>query len=745
MTKHKNSNQVSSTAEPTHKTIYKIALLSSALALTTLLTPVSGWAATTNESTTIPPDRSETDAEQMLAPITVEASGESSTDPVEGFVAVESSSATKTDTPLLETPQAISVITSDRLEIQDADTFSEALRYTPGIQSEPFGFEPRFTFLRIRGFDATTTGLYRDGLQLRNPNFAGAFSLEPYGAERIEVPRGPASVLYGQGSPGGLVNFVSKRPTTKPLREVELEISNFDRYEAKFDFSGPLDEAGVFSYRLTGLARDGETQVDFIEDDRLFIAPALTVRFSDATKLTLLSEYKTDNTRSSQALPADGTLRSNPNGRIPSDRFTGEPDVDRYERSDYSVAYLFEHNVNDAISLRQNARYYNNELDDISVFSSGFQADQRTLDRGFFASFGELDGFTLDNHAQFEFITGAFRHDLLVGVDYQTLRAESLQSFGAAPSIDIFDPDYGAPVPDAPVFNDTVTTQDQVGLYAQNQVDLTDKLILTLGGRYDWADNEADNRLTGITTRQDDEEFSGRAGLIYISDAGWAPYASYSESFLPAIGTDANGDAFEPETGTQYEVGVKYQPIRSNSFVTLSLFDLTRENFTQTDPATFLQVQTGEVRSRGVELEGVASLDSGLNLTAAYTYLDVEITESTDPAEVGETPVQTPEHFGSVFADYTVRDGDLAGFGFGGGARYLGSSYGNVPNSVESPSNVLVDAVTHYDWQRYRFALNVKNLFNKDYVASCFARGATDFCTIGQARIVTGSIAFKWQ
>lgn len=687
----------------------------------------------------------EQDSQQQLAPITVEGEAATADGPVGGYVPVRSASGTKTDTPLIETPQSVSVISRERLEAQDADSFSEALRYTPGIQSEPFGFEPRFTFLRIRGFDATTTGLYRDGLQLRNPNFAGAFSLEPYGAERIEVPRGPASVLYGQGSPGGLVNFISKRPTREPLGEVELSVGSFDNYEAKFDFSGPLNDDASISYRLTGLARDGETQVDFIEDDRLFIAPALTVAFSDATSLMLLGEYKTDNTRSSQALPADGTLRGNPNGRIPSDRFTGEPDVDRYERDDYSLAYIFEHAAGESLTFRQKARYYANDLDDVSVFSSGLQADQRTLDRSFFASFGELDGFTLDNQLQLAFATAAIWHKLLVGVDYQTITADSVQRFGPAPSIDIFDPQYGANVPNAPVFNDTETMQDQVGVYAQDQINLTDNFILSLGGRYDWADNEADNRLTGTTTGQDDNEFSGRAGILYLSDAGWSPYASYSESFLPAIGTDANGDAFEPETGTQYEVGVKYQPVSSNSFITLALFDLTRENFTQTDPATFLQVQTGEVRSRGLEVEAVAGLDSGWNIVAAYTYLDAEITESATPGEVGETPVQTPEHFGSVFADYRVTDGDWRGLGFGGGLRYLGSNFGDVPNTVSAPSNLLLDAFLSYDWLQYRFAVNVDNVFNKDYVASCFVRGTTDFCTIGQARTLTASVRYAWE
>jgi iron complex outermembrane receptor protein len=329
----------------------------------------------------------------QVEPITVEEPQpvESAYGPVIGYRATRSATATKTDTPLIETPQSISVITRDRLEAQDVKTLAEALRYTAGVQGEPFGFDPRFTTLRIRGFDASDTGLYRDGLQLRNPGFAVSFNLEPYGVERIEVLKGPASILYGAGSPGGLVNLVSKRPTQVPFRVVEFAAGSFDRLQGQFDLSGPVDEAGVFSYRLTGLARDSDTQVDFIENNRLFIAPAFTWRPSDNTTLTLLTHYQGDETRASQAIPAEGTRFPNPHGRIPTHRFTGEPDVDKYERTEFSLAYLWEHRASDALTLRQNARYYANDLDHVTIFSSMLRADQRTLDRLVFVSDGELE------------------------------------------------------------------------------------------------------------------------------------------------------------------------------------------------------------------------------------------------------------------------------------------------------------------------------------------------------------------
>lgn len=682
---------------------------------------------------------------QTLPAVTVVsgAEAETATGPVDGYVAKRSATATKTDTPLAETPQSISVITQERLEDQNVTDLGEALRYTPGIQGEPFGVEPRFTFLRIRGFDASTSGLFRDGLKLSNPGFALSYGLEPYGAERIEVLRGPASVLYGQASPGGLVNFVTKRPTLEPLREVGIELGNFDRKQTTFDFGGAVDEDGKLSYRLTGLVRDSDTQLDFVEDERTYIAPALTLRPSEDTTWTVLTHYQNDDTRSSQALPANGTLFRNPNGRIPLDRFTGEPGIDRYEREEYSVTSLFEHRFNDAVTFRQNARYYKTDLDDVSVFSSAVEADQRTVNRGFFGNFSELDSFTIDNQLQYQFSAGAFRHTVLGGLDYQHIDADSRQFFGAAPSIDIFNPVYGAAVTEPPPFKDDNITQRQIGVYLQDQINY-ERWALTLAGRYDDAKSETDSRLFNTGTEQSDHAFTGRAGLLYKFDNGFAPYVSYAESFLPALGTDASGKAFDPETGKQYEAGVKYQAPSSRSFLAVSLFELTREDYLQTDPATFFQVQNGEARSRGVEFEGLANLTTGLDLIFSYTYTDVEIIESTVAAEEGQRPSQTPEHFASLWADYTLQDGPLRGLGIGGGMRYLGSTFGDDLNTVKVPNVTLFDAAIHYDWEQLRLAVNALNVFDRDYVASAFVRGTDAFAVAGQERTLRATLTYRW-
>ena len=678
---------------------------------------------------------------QQLGPITVEARSESAIGPVDGYVANRSLTGTKTNTPLIETPQSISIITRDQLDDRDADTINEALRYTPGFQGEVFGNDSRVDFLRYRGFDEAGTGVFLDGLQLRSSAFA-EFRPELYGAQRVEVLRGPASVLYGQSGAGGLVNLVTKRPTFEPFGEVELEAGSFDHFEGKADIGGPLAGLETLAFRLTGLFRDSDTQVDFVDDNRKFIAPALTFRPREDTTLTILGRYQDDRTGSTnQFLPAEGTLDSNPNGTIPDRRFIGEPGFDGFDRTAYGIGYLLEHEVSTIWTFRQNARYDALEVDSKSVFGGGLQADQRTLNRFAFVANGDTDQFTVDTQAQADFVTGGAAHTLLLGVDYQRYEVDDFQRFGAAPSLDIFSPVYGAAFARPPVSTDANTVQDQVGLYAQEQLKIFEDLVVTVGGRHDFVFSEREDRLADTKSDQDDSEFSWRAGLVYLFDVGLAPYANYSRSFLPIVGTDGNGDAFEPETGTQYEVGVKYQPPGFNSSVTLAAFHITRENVRTPDPNNPLnQVQTGEVRSQGIEVEGTASFDFGLDLTAAYTFQDVEITES-NAGDEGNRPTLIPEHLASLWADYGVQTGPLAGLGIGGGVRYKGSTFGDAANSFKVDDFILVDAAIRYDWRDFTFALRADNLLDNRHVAGCSSGNA---CFYGTEQTIVASVRYRW-
>lgn len=713
--------------------------------------PLSAWAESEAEAAspidtangkTAPAPASNTATALPAVTVTAQPATEDS----QSYVANRSSAASKTDTPLLETPQSISVVTNAQMEAQNVSTMAEALRYTPGVQSETFGFEPRTTFIKMRGFDVTENGLYRDGLKLINPGFSIGYSLEPYGAERVEVPRGPASVLYGQASPGGMVNYVSKRPTFDPFREIKFEAGSFGRLQGELDLSGAVDTEKTLAYRVTGLVRGSDTQVDFVPDDRVYVAPALTWKPSDATTLTLLTHYQKDRTKPSQRLPAAGTLYANPNGNIPINRFTGEPDVDGYVREEFAVGYLLEHRLNDWLTLRQNTRYYDNQVDDRTIYPTYLMADQRTVGRALYESFGKVRGFNLDNQAQFHFATGMLEHTLLAGLDFQHVDSSSLQTWGAAPSLDLFNPVYGAAVAAAPVFKNDVMRQSQIGLYLQDQIKLAEHWRITLGGRYDRAESETKSRLSNTTASQSNNETTGRAALSYVADNGLVPYFSYAQSFLPTMGVDGSGKPFQPETGEQYEFGIKYQPKNSKSSVTLAYFDLTRQNYLTTDPTTYLNVQRGEAHSKGVELEGIAGFDNGLSLTAGYTYTNARLTKSPNPVEVGERLEYAPEHKATLWADYTVPTGPAKGWGIGGGTRYLGRSVGNsflAKNDIEIPGVVLFDASVHYTWKQLQFAVNLQNAFDKEYVATAFTSGG-EFTTFGPRRVVTGSVKYSF-
>tara|TARA_B100002049_G_scaffold25548_1_gene16954 strand:+ start:1669 stop:3909 length:2241 start_codon:yes stop_codon:yes gene_type:complete len=725
-------------------------VLSTTLGVSGLGLASAAWAQSVNGNK----EQGDAQGSLSLGTVEVESTVPNIYAPVDGYNVKRERSATKTDTPLSKTAQTVSVITNDQIQDRQADSLANVLEYgSAGVSGSPFGFEPRYTFLRIRGFDVSDNALYRDGLKLIAPPVVGGsgtavtYNYEPYGAERIVVPKGPASTLYGQAAPGGLVNYVSKRPTFEKRGEVGVEYGSHDHVQGEFDVSGPVGDSDKVAYRLVGLARDADTAIDYVQNDRVYIAPSMTWAPTDATELTLLASYQKDETKSSQAYPARGTLVDSDNGEIPRSRFTGEPGLDRYDRTTYMLGYEFEHAFDDHLTFRQNARYTDIQVDDISVYASDFDGD-RTVSRSNYNNLGELDSLVVDNQFQIDFDSGErLEHVVIAGIDYQHANLKSFQSFQAASPLDIYDPQYGTE-PDieaAGAFADQTGTQNQIGFYLQDEVTFDERWVATLGGRYDRASRSTNDNLTGTTTTQDDNEFTWRGSLLYAADNGLSPYFAYSEGFLPSLGSDANGNAYEPETSTQYEVGVKYMPENASYGVTVALFDLTRENYLTTNP-NFVTEQVGEAQSQGVEVEAVASLTEGLDVTASYAYVDAEITQSASGNE-GNRPQLSPEHQASVWADYTIQKGALADLGFGAGVRYKDSIFGDNANSSEVPDVTLFDAAVHYDWNSYEFAVNARNLFDKKYVGASYARGTDDppfFATYGESRSIIGSVKYRW-
>lgn len=717
------------------RTRFKTALLGSvAILCTSLPTQLLAQQAT-----------DETNEEIVVDPLLIEAERqETATSPVKGYVAGQSATATKTDTPIAETPQSISVIGTTEIEARQAQSVSETLNYTAGIQPDKFGYDKRLDWFNIRGFDETQNGLYRDGLQQRSYSFV-SWQQETYGLERIELMRGPTSVLYGQNAPGGLINTVSKRPRADMENEIELQTGSHNRKQGSFDIGGKIVEDGSVLFRATGLLRDSDTQVNYVEDDRVYFAPSLTWEGED-TSLTLLSYYQEDNTGGANSwLPANGTFRDAINGAIPTDFFTGEPGYDHYDRTQYAIGYEFSHNFTDSLMFRQNARYSYVEVDYDSLYGNGWEDEAAgTLSRGVQETDQEGDSFAIDNQLQARFETSGIRHTMLGGLDYQRYVFDRFLRYGTIDSINVYNPSYGSRPTSYFTPTDEKLTAEQVGVYLQDQIEFDEHWVLTLGGRHDWADESTLNQQNGTESSRNDSAFTGRTGLAYKTDFGLTPYVSYSESFNPVSGSDRFGNSFDPEEGVQYEVGAKYEPEGFDGLFTVALFDITRENVLTNDPSggAFDNIQEGEQQSRGLEIEGLFEPIEGLTTKFAYTYQNVEITETNTASEKGNTPSGIPEHTASAWADYTLNSGPLSGLGVNGGVRYLGSTFATDANNVKVPSTTLFDAGIHYDLDAYRFALNATNLTDERYVTSC--ADSTNWCYYGQGRTILASVKYRW-
>lgn len=587
--------------------------------------------------------------------------------------------------------------------------------------------------------------------------------------------RGPVSVLYGKSSPGGLLNMVSKRPTTEPLKEIQFKAGTDSLFQTGFDFSDALDDDGVYSYRLTGIARSANAQQKGAEEQRYAIAPAFTWRPDDKTNFTFLSYFQNEpETGYYGWLPKEGTVEPLPNGkRLPTDFNEGAKN-NTYSRNEKMVGYSFDHEFNDTFTVRQNLRFAQNKVSQKSVYGYGMCSDplytkdddalkaspclsipqsewNHTLTRQYVIDNEKLENFSVDTQLQSKFATGSVEHTLLTGVDFMRMRNDIDSWFGYAGSVapsDIYnldrsDFDFGAhPDPSGPYR--VLLKQKQTGLYVQDQAQW-DKVLVTLGGRYDWAEQSSFNRDYGNKSDRDDKQFTWRGGVNYLFDNGVTPYFSYSESFEPASLTDANGDLFAPSKGKQYEVGVKYVPEDRPIVLTGALYQLTKTNNLMADPNNpNFSIEGGEIRARGVELEAKAALSASVNVVGSYTYTDAEYT--TDTTYKGNTPAQVPKHMASLWADYTFFDGPLSGLTLGTGGRYTGSSYGDPANSFKVGSYTVVDALVRYDLARVgmagsNVALHVNNLFDREYVASCFN---TYGCFWGAERQVVATATFRF-
>jgi len=694
-----------------------------------------------------------------LPDVTVTASeraAETAWGPTTGYLANRTATGTKTDTPLLETPRSISVATREQMQDRKVQNLDDAVRYMPGVIASSYGSDSRADWMKIRGFEPIQM---LDGLPLPKGSYTMP-KLETWNLERVAILRGPASSVYGQTPPGGLVDAVSRRPQAESSHEVQVQVGNYQHKQISFDSTGKIDDEGRFLYRFSGVGRDSGTTIEHIDDQRFNLAPSLTWNIADDTRLTLLGQFNRDDTGgTSQFLPLQGTKLGTPAGKIDYNKNLGDPDWEFYDKTFYALGYAFEHRLNDIWQFNQNLRYSKLELDNQIITAGGWAsavADDGTVARGANVYDENISHFAVDNNFQADFRTGALTHTLLLGVDYLRVNTDYRWLYGSAPSSNIIHPIYGQDFSGVTytAFQDYNQKRRNTGLYLQDQMAL-DAWRLTLGGRWDRLDTDSVfHSANDAKDSRHDRQFSGNAALSYVFDSGFTPYVSYAESFQAEAGGNG-GAAFKPSTGKQYELGLKYQPPGSDMLFTAAVYDLKRQNIVTTNIAGATE-PVSEVEVRGLELEATGNLTDNLKLTASYTYANSKMTKVGDPRDQNRPLPLTPEHQASIWADYDWNQGVLAGVGVGFGARFVGSTdnvaVGNMgfvrdASDGHSSAYTVYDAAVRYDLGQLdaslrgaSVSLNANNLFDKEYLATCDGF----YCYAGDPRRVTASLDYKW-
>lgn len=668
-------------------------------------------------------------------PIELLVTGEQNQD----YLVPSASTATRTDTPIIDIPQSIQVIPQQVLKDQQITRIDDALRNVTGVIGSTNSFIG--SQITIRGFSTNALPILRDGFREYDN-----FSLqEPSNLERIEVLKGPASVQYGQVDPGGVINLVTKQPLSEPFYEVQTQFGSYGLIRPSFDISGPLTSDKKLLYRLNGVYQREDGFRDFnTETERFFIAPTLTWNISDRTKLNFSLEYL-DSTR-----PFDTGIIAIGNGigNVPYDRIFNEPD-DFVQTNSLNIGYNLEHRFSDNWTLRNAFRYVHQDL--FTQATLPFFLDETTGNlNGIYAQREyKSDDYSLQTNIVGKFATGSIKHTLLAGVDFNNNNFGDLTfyDFNTPTSLNVFNPIYGvvsrpnfATSSPASQYN-TYTTR--WGIYLQDQIAFGDQFILVGGLRYDSVDYEYRSPIASDFDKYDDA-YSPVVGLIYKPAKEVSVYASYSQSFVPTFSQDANGGYLEPETGEGYEVGIKAELLQGNVLATLAYFDITKQNVATPDPLILgASVATGEQRSRGIEFNVTGKILPGWNIIAGYAYTDAEITEDNS-ISVGNRLPGTPKHSAGLWTTYQIQAGDLQGLGFGIGFNYVGKRFGDLQNSFEVDSYFLTNTAIFYQRDNWRLGLNFNNLFDINYISSAATFSRIRGIEAGQPFTVIGSVSVEF-
>lgn len=647
---------------------------------------------------------------------------------------VVTDTALKVEAPLVETPRPASVVEREELDERNVQSLDETFRYRAGVLSGMYGADNDTDWFKVRGFDQST---YQDGLRIYREGYY-QWLPEPYGIERVELLKGPASILYGEAPPGGVINVISKRPTDEPQGQIQVQAGNREHRQVAFDNSGELaDDA---RYRIVSLYKYREGDINKTENERYYVAPSFEFDIGEKTLLTILASFQKDDAIPTNSFKTKyGTVEDTPYGKIAPKTNLGEPGYDQNNREQAAIGYELRHEFNETWTFEQKARYNRLDLDLRSSYAF-FMVDGRHVDRGIVYRNGCTRSWAIDNHLIGNFYTDRTENTLLIGVDYQNLGTNGkelplMNEYPFGQPLDVFDPVYGnyAPVDPSLLITRDIDKQ-QTGVYLQDQLRIDDRWILLGSVRYDHSKTDNLDVTNDELKQANDDEVTWSGGMMYLAENGISPYLSYSESFEPQTQTDEDGRLYDPITGKQYEAGVKYAPRGLDGYVTAAVFDITQKNSLVTPPSGGIQVQAGEQQSRGFELEGIAYLTPQLQMTAAYTYTD---SETKDKANETESRVPLiPRHMASAWLDYAFES--LApGLKIGGGARYVGESK---DGATVVDSYTVFDFMAGYDInEHWSTQLNVNNVTDKEYIASC-----NFWCYYGESRSIIGSISYNW-
>jgi iron complex outermembrane recepter protein len=635
------------------------------------------------------------------------------------YLIPKASTGLRTDAPILDTPQAIQVIPEKVIEDQQVIRLDEALRNTSGVTFGGTNLGRRLEF-SIRGFDEAP--ILRDGFR----QFGADVIAETANLDRIEVLKGPASVLYGEIEPGGLINLVTKKPSAKPFFDIETQFGNRGLVRPQIDFSAPLTEDGDLLYRLNALYQGGDPIEDVDTDiERYYIAPVVTWKIGKQTDLTFNLEYLDEKRSPTFGLPAIG----NEIADVPFDRITNEPD-DISEEKFLSFGYDFEHRFDKNWKLRNAFRY--TKQNSLLEVAYPFEIDEETatVTRFWAAQPQNSKSISLQTNAVGKVATGSIEHELLFGVDLNSSEDNFNDRIRLDTSnpleLNIFDPVYKtAARPDfsqLPLISDRETETSRLGVFLQDRISFSDNLFLLAGLRYETVEQTVTNNPTEedptfLETTQDNDDLTPRVGIVYKPADPISLYASYSQSFAPNPETTAEGESLDPEEGEGFEVGVKTELLKRKLFTTLAYFNITKQNVASEDPNDpFSFVATGEQQSQGVELDVTGEILPGWNVIASYAYIDAEVKED-NVIEIGNRLPNAPENSASLWTTYEIPKGNLKGLGFGVGFNFVGERQGDLDNSFQLDSFFLTNAAVFYQRDNWRAALNFKNLFDVDYIA----------------------------